>query len=273
MVQCDKFDLNTGTLYKFGELTQVHGSVAIGSGNRRYYMNVCGPAIAKGCSSLAGVCLEDSDGSFLNIGKYSTAKLRVDSSTSVTLLYDQGDACQAGSGLSQSAITFKCDVHAFHETPKFVSLDTSQGCLYKFEWVTCHACPSGCAGEDVPATLQPPIAPNNNNNNNNNNNFQPLPALPTPNGSASSGHGARTFVIILLVAVVAGLALLVLRNPSRRDRIVQLFQRDTPIPRFQYTKLSTKSDGKGAFVDSDDDSDDDDPLSLKKDFMTAVNTK
>jgi len=280
-VQCVAFDIASSTVYDVSPLSLAKSSYSFNGNGEIYNINLCNSVFNADCDPSAGVCVTHPDGTTSNLGLYDTAKLRVVSSGVVTITYTNGEECSSSSSsTAASIVTMTCDPHAFHELPKLLHVNTTgDQCTYSFSWSTCYACAGGCAGlattPSTTTTTRPKHEPttsfnafgNDDINSNSNSNTT----------SRSSSH-VGLILLVLIMILIGGVAFIILHNPSRRGRLVSLFERQAAPPRFQYKKTfdSLADEDDDDVVSSNDDEDEDDEeasAGRKREVLVALTRK
>ncbi|GIY45748.1 hypothetical protein CDAR_543892 [Caerostris darwini] len=111
--------------------------------NAEYYINVCGQVSSLGnlsnCGEGSSACVLRADGTYINLGNFTTSPEYDDASNSVRLKYIGGTQCSNGK-LWNSVIEFVCRPGHINSEPVLTRIDEAE-CRYEFEWQTAEACP------------------------------------------------------------------------------------------------------------------------------------
>ncbi len=102
---------------------------------------------------------------------------------------------------------------------------------------------------------------------------------PTSAPGSSSSHAGAVALFIFSV-ILLGIAIYVLKDSDRRDRIVSMFQASKAPPRFQYKKLGTTEmvdmdgdDDDDVVISDSDDSDEEANVGRKREVLVALSRK
>ncbi|XP_055946152.1 cation-independent mannose-6-phosphate receptor-like isoform X1 [Argiope bruennichi] len=109
-----------------------------------YYINVCGQISNLGnlsCGEGSSACVMFSNGTYLNLGNFTSPPVFDVTSNSVRLEYTGGSQCKAGKNWN-SVIDFICRPGHINSEPILTRVDETE-CRYEFEWQTAEACPEG----------------------------------------------------------------------------------------------------------------------------------
>ncbi|GFT52342.1 hypothetical protein NPIL_297832 [Nephila pilipes] len=110
-----------------------------------YYINVCGQISNLGnlssCGEGSSACVLHSDGTYVNLGNFSSPPMYDVISNTVRLEYTGGSPCANGKQW-KSVIEFVCRPGHINSEPILTRIDNDD-CRYEFEWQTAEACPEG----------------------------------------------------------------------------------------------------------------------------------
>ncbi|GFY65626.1 hypothetical protein TNIN_97651 [Trichonephila inaurata madagascariensis] len=113
--------------------------------NAEYYINVCGQISNLGnlssCGEGSSACVLRSDGTYLNLGNFTSPPIYDIDSNSVRLEYTGGSPC-GNEKQWKSVIEFICRPGHINSEPVLTRIDDAD-CRYEFEWQTAEACPEG----------------------------------------------------------------------------------------------------------------------------------
>ncbi|XP_042908710.1 cation-independent mannose-6-phosphate receptor isoform X1 [Parasteatoda tepidariorum] len=115
--------------------------------NAEYYINVCGQVsnldnsnLIK-CGESSSVCVLLYNGTYLNLGNFTTAPVYDEISKSIKLHYVGGSFCNGEKSWS-STISFVCRPGHINSGPVLTRINDVD-CIYEFQWLTAEACPEG----------------------------------------------------------------------------------------------------------------------------------
>ncbi|GFQ64134.1 hypothetical protein TNCT_577571 [Trichonephila clavata] len=113
--------------------------------NAEYYINVCGQISNLGnlsnCGEGSSACVLRNDGTYLNLGNFTSPPIYDIDSNSVRLEYTGGSPC-GNEKQWKSVIEFICRPGHINSEPVLTRIDDAD-CRYEFEWQTAEACPEG----------------------------------------------------------------------------------------------------------------------------------